>query len=189
MRNEFVRLTFAFQSAGRAIGAAFTPMLIAATKAFTDFVIASAHWITENRDLLYLWAIAAVKISAFGFALLAIGKTFQAVAAPIRLLGSGLRVVFSGVSVLLPILSAMVNPVILFTAALIGAATYAAYMTGFFGTAIKWIGGLFQDLKVFVGEVWSGMAGALSRWRSNTCVQNLHYGQQDRVAGDDPGDG
>jgi TP901 family phage tail tape measure protein len=156
------QLLSAVESVQIAFGEALTGEIRKAAGGLTSFARQVAWLIDRNQSLVVSIAKGILIFGAAGVALLGLGLVIKGLAAgiggvllPIRMLGGLLGAAVS-------VFTALLSPVALVTAALVGVGGVMLYTSGLGGKALGWLAERFGSLKQDALAAYEGIADALA---------------------------
>lgn len=137
------------------IGAALAPMLTGFAESAATIGASIARWVNRNRELVRTIFRVAVGLTITGTALVTLGAAIVGVGAVLGGLASMLGAASAA-------LAALLSPIGLVSAAVVGLGAYLLQSTSAGGTALKWLGDTFGSLRDTAVEAWGGIADALA---------------------------
>jgi TP901 family phage tail tape measure protein len=144
------------------IGSALAPTLKELAERITRIIVTATDWIKRNREVV-VWALkVAAAVAATGIALIVLGVTVSGIGAALGLLAG----VLSGVGTVFGIIGAgigaLLSPIGLVVAAVVGLGGALLVSSGAGGEALSWLMAQFTRLRDWVGKVVGGISDALA---------------------------
>jgi hypothetical protein len=136
-------------------GAALAPTLVDLAKKASIWLVRAIAWLRQNKGLIITVAKLAVGLVGLGAALVGLGVAMKMAGTLAGILQTVLSVVGSVLGVLL-------SPIGLVTAGILALGAAVAWMTGYAGKALSWLGGTFQGLRDDMGKAIQGIGDALA---------------------------
>lgn len=137
------------------IGSALAPTVIKLSNAITRVVVAASEWVKQNKTIVVSAAKIAAGVLLAGLALVGIGLAITIVAA-------GFGGLATAVTAAGAVLGAILSPVGLVVAAVVGLGVAIVRYTDAGGQALSWLMERFGELRAFVGRVVGGIGDALA---------------------------
>jgi hypothetical protein len=145
-----------------AIGAALAPVLLDLTQQAIRISKTIADWIRENKALVVTVFKIAAGVAAAGAALFALGALISGVGAAFGVVATVITGIGSVLATLGTIVAALLSPIGLVTAAVVGLGTYLLYVSDAGSAALSWLAETFQSLKDEALAAWKGIGDALA---------------------------
>ena len=136
------------------IGAALAPVLIKLSEKFVFAAGAVSKFIKNNRELIVTALQVGATVAAAGVALTAIGMTVTGI-------GMGIGGLASGLAAISGLFAAIVSPVGLVTAAVVGLGVYLVKTSETGRRALAFLSGKFDQLATFAGRSFDAIKQAL----------------------------
>ena len=155
LQGDFVILLSALEGVAIAVGEAFGTELRAALRGVSSFLGALGTWVGENKRVVLTAVGIVAAMLGVGAALVGLGTTLQLVAFSLGGLATGL-------SVAATVMGAILSPIGLVTAAIVGLSAYLIYASGAGGAALEWLGRKFHALKEMASAALGGISDALA---------------------------
>lgn len=130
-----------------AIGAALAPLLIDLTKQAIRIAKTIADWIRENKALVVTVFKIAAAVAAGGAAIFALGALISGVGAAFGVAATIITGIGTVLATMGTIVAALLSPIGLVSAAVIGLGAYLLYVSGAGSEALAWLADTFQSLK------------------------------------------
>ncbi|MGP1272734.1 MAG: hypothetical protein ACTS22_05330 [Phycisphaerales bacterium] len=137
------------------IGSALAPTVIKLSNAITRVVVAASDWVKQNKAVVVSAAKIAAGVLLAGLALVGIGLAITIVAA-------GFGGLATAVTAAGAVLGAILSPIGLVVAAVVGLGVAIVRYTDAGGQALSWLMERFGELRAFVGRVAGGIGDALA---------------------------
>ncbi len=137
------------------IGSALAPTVIKLSNAITRVVVAASEWVKQNKAVVVSAATIAAGVLLAGLALVGIGLAITIVAA-------GFGGLATAVTAAGAVLGAILSPIGLVVAAMVGLGVAIVRYTDAGGQALSWLMERFGELRAFVGRVAGGIGDALA---------------------------
>lgn len=144
------------------IGSALAPTVIDLTNAVVRAVVTATQWVRENKALVVTVAKVAAGVAAAGIAIIGLGLLIAGVGAVFGLLAGVVGAVGTALGLVGTVLGALLSPIGLVVAAVVGLGTALLVWSGAGGQALAWLRDQFGQLREFVGKVVGGIADALA---------------------------
>ena len=145
-----------------AIGAALAPLLIDLTKQAIRIAKTIADWVRENKALVVTVFKIAAAVAAAGAAIFALGALISGVGAAFGVAASIITGIGTVLATMGTIIAALLSPIGLVTAAIVGLGAYLVYVSGAGSKALAWLADTFQALKDEALAAWQGIGDALA---------------------------
>jgi len=129
------------------VGAALAPTLKQLAETAAEAAVKINAWIQANREVIVMAAKVAAGAIAAGAGLMAFGKAVSVAGLAVGILGK--------------VLTLLLSPIGLITAAVAGLGAYLLYTTGAGAKAVGWLGQRFQELKDDARRSFRGIVDAL----------------------------
>lgn len=155
-------LTSVWQAAKNVIGAALAPMLTDLTERLVKYVVLVHDWIDENRELIRTVFRVAVAVGGIGAAITGLGGTIAVAGMALGGISTALGVAGALFAKLTALVGALLSPIGLVAAAVVGLAGYLLYASGVGGKAIEWLSERFEWLRDVVGRTLGGIFDAIA---------------------------
>lgn len=162
LRGQVTILRSALEGLGIAVGESLVGPLRVATHFITRASGAIAQWVRENRSVVVIAAASILVIGGVGVVLVGLGIAAQAAAFVIGGLGAilaGVKIAFAAVAA---VIGALLSPIGLVVAAVVGLGAAVLVSSGVVGEAITWLGEQFARLREIVTTVVQGITDALA---------------------------
>jgi len=162
LKGQVTILKSALEGLGIAVGESLVGPLRVATHFITRASGAIAQWVRENRSVVVIAAASILVIGGVGVALVGLGIAAQAAAFVIGGLGAilaGVKIAFAAVAA---VIGALLSPIGLVVAAVVGLGAAVLVSSGVVGEAITWLGEQFARLRETVTTVVQGITDALA---------------------------
>jgi hypothetical protein len=153
--DSFLDLRLVIKSARDAIGSALAPTVTTATKAITRIALTIRDWVKENRELF----VSALKI---GVVVMGVGAVITAIGTGMVIAGASIAAFSTLLGVAATVISAIVSPIGLVVAGLIGLSTWFATSTEWGRQFVQTLMGYFGTLLDTAKETFGGIADALA---------------------------
>ncbi len=137
------------------IGAAVAPVLTSVAEKLTWITTSVLRWVDGNRELVRTIFKVAAGVAIAGVVLVGLGMAIVGVGAVL----GGLATMIGVVSI---VLAAVLSPIGLVVAAIVGLGAYLLKTTAAGGIAMDWLGGMFGTLKDTATEALGGIGDALA---------------------------
>jgi len=144
------------------VGSALAPTVIDLTNAVVRAVVTATQWVRENKALVVTVAKVAAGVAAAGIAIIGLGLLIAGVGAVFGLLAGAVGAVGTALGFIGTALGALLSPIGLVVAAVVGLGTALLVWSGAGGEALAWLRDQFGRLREFVGKVIGGIADALA---------------------------
>lgn len=155
-------LTEAWRAAKNMIGAALAPTLTELAEKASRYVKMVRDWLDGNRQLVLTIFKVAAGVVAVGTGITMLGGVLAAAGMALAGLSAGLGVAGVLLAKLLAVMGALLSPIGLVAAAVVGLGGYLLHASGTGGQAIDWLVERFQWLKDVVGETMGGVMDAIA---------------------------
>jgi len=162
LEDAFTRLRKTMRQIALNVGAALAPMFEGLADSFKRGAVAAAKWVKEHQGVVQTTLLLGGGIASAGAALISIGIAIQLAAASFRLFAPVILVVKAALSLIGPLLVALLSPIGLIVAGLAFMGAAILVQTGVAGKAVSWLGQQFQTLRSGVAEVIGGIIDALA---------------------------
>ncbi len=159
--GAFRRIASAVEGAGIMIATALSKSLMKVTDHITEIVGQITEWIEKHQGLVVVLAMTAAGILATGAALIGINQIIKLFLFSINGLSTGLLAIKGTLRIVGALLSGLLSPVGLITAAVLalGGIFILTSKTG--GKAVEWLAQKFVNLKNEVSTAWKEISAAL----------------------------
>ncbi len=137
------------------VGSSLAPTVIKLANAITRVVVAASEWVKQNKAVVVSAAKIAAGVALAGLALVGIGLAITIVAA-------GFGGLATAVTAAGAVLGAILSPIGLVVAAVVGLGVAIVRYTYAGGQALSWLKERFGELRAFVGRVAGGIGDALA---------------------------
>ena len=155
LKGDVTILLSSLEGVAIAIGEAFSTELRSAVRGVTSFLSALSTWIGENRQVVLTTVAIIAGVLAAGAAMVGLGGA-------VSILAWGFGGIVTAVALVASLLSAMLNPVGLVIAAIVGLGGYLIATSGIGSQALAWLGERFQALKATVLTAFQGIGDAIA---------------------------
>lgn len=145
-----------------AIGAALAPLLQDLAIRATRIAKVTADWVRENKALIVTVFKIAAGVAAGGAALMVLGTLISGMGAAFGVAASVITGVGTVLGVVGTVIGALLSPIGLATAAVVGLGAYLLYVSGAGSQALGWLAVTFQPLKDDALAAWKGIGDALA---------------------------
>lgn len=154
------------KSAAIAIGGALAPTLTELVGHVQQIGTSVVTWIKQNRGLIAsvgkIIGIVGLVIVGIGGALVALGGVFSVLGAIAGGVVAGMSAIGTALTAVFSIVSFLLSPVVLVTAAVIGLGVYFLHSSGLIGKAVATLSGVFNILKGDALMAFGGIRDALA---------------------------
>ncbi len=145
-----------------AIGAALAPLLQDLATSAIRVAKVTADWVRQNKGLIVTVFKIAAGVAAAGAVLVMLGTLISGVGAAFGVAASIITGIGTVLGVLGTVIGALLSPIRLVSAAVIGLGAYLLYASGVGSEALQWLMDSFQALKDDALAAWQGIGDALA---------------------------
>jgi len=160
--GAFRRLLSALEGVQIAVGEALSKPLGGVMDKIAGLAVTIAEIIAENKQWIIGISGTVAAIAGVGAALVALGIAGQAVAFIFGGIAATIGAVGAAIGFIGSVLAALLSPIGLVTAAVVGLGAYFLKTTGAGGKALQWLAGVFGELKEDALRAFEGIRDALA---------------------------
>lgn len=148
-------LTTQFTAIAVRVSAAVLPAIQWFAEAVRELAVRSATWISENKGLIQTVFMVAAGLTVAGGVVAALGFAISVIGAVVGVFATGLSMVGG-------LIGAILSPIGLLTAGVLGLGAYMVYASDAGGKAMEWLGGAFDTVAGDAATAWGGIKSAIA---------------------------